>query len=287
VSRYYMIQIDGGPTFTSFPNGMNDPGALQIEMDIPVAAFDSPAFSGAAIKIYGIPLSMISQANNLRFKNVKVFGGFQKGLPLANPAQAGLLVQGYIFQPFGNWIGTEQSLVLVILAGAAPANTSAPATPLVFFGPKGTTMASAITKALTAAYPNMTANVNISPNLTFLSDEAHVASSIEEFSRYVRRTSRGIIKSPTYPGVSIVPSGATFNVFDSQMPSGSSSTPSPFSKATLELSPMFGLEPGRKLTLPPGSLLLAQVGKFSKSERNVQQKSNAIPSRAWRSLDRG
>ena len=116
MSRYYMIQIDGGPTFTSFPNGQNDPGALQVLIDIPIASLASPAFSGAAVKIYGIPLSMISQANNLRFKNIKVYGGFKAGLPLAKPAQSGLLVQGYIFQSFGNWKGTEQSLDLVILA---------------------------------------------------------------------------------------------------------------------------------------------------------------------------
>jgi hypothetical protein len=211
-----MIQIDGGPTFTSFPNGVNDPGALQVEMDIPIAALASPAFTGAAVKIHGIPLAMISQANNLRFKNVKVYGGFQKGLPLANPKQAGLLVQGYIFQPFGNWIGVEQSLVLVINAGSAPANTSKPATPpnLAFNWPKGTPMASAIKSALSAAFPGMTANINISPNLTLLADEQHVASSLEEFARYVNRTSKGIIKAANYPGVDIVPKGTTFNVFD-------------------------------------------------------------------------
>jgi hypothetical protein len=233
MSRYYMIQIDGGPTFTSFPNGVNDPGALQVLMDIPVAPLASPASTGASVKIYGVPLSMISQANNLRFKNIKVYGGFQAGLPLANPAQAGLLVQGYIFQPVGNWIGTEQSLILVILAGTAPTNTSAPATPpnLAFNWKKNTPMAGAITSALSAAFPGMTANVNISSNLTLLADEQHVASSIDEFARYVKRTSKGIIKTANYSGVEIVPKGTTFNVYDnlttpSTSSSSSTSTPS-------------------------------------------------------------
>jgi hypothetical protein len=226
VSRYYMIQIDGGPTFTSFPNGQNDPGALQIELDIPGAALASPAFAGAAVKIYGIPLSMISQANNLRFKNIKVYGGFKAGLPLANPAQSGLLVQGYIFQSFGNWSGTEQSLVLVILAGAAPANTAKPATPpnLVFNMPKGTPMSGAIQSTLTAAFPGMTTNINISPNLTLLADEQHVASSPEEFGRYIKRTSKGIITTDGYSGVDIVPKGNTFNVFDNITPQKPAST---------------------------------------------------------------
>jgi hypothetical protein len=229
MSRYYMIQIDGCPTFTSFPNGQNDPGALQVLMDIPVAPLASPASTGASVKIFGVPLSMVSQANNLRFKNIKVFGGFQAGLPLANPSQAGLLVQGYIFQPVGNWIGTEQSLILVILAGAAPANMQAPATPpnLAFNMPKGTPMSTAIQKTLADAFPNMTSNINISPNLTLLADEQHLAANQAEFGRYIMRTSKGIIKSPTYSGVDIVIKGTTFNVFDNlSTPSSSSSTSS-------------------------------------------------------------
>jgi hypothetical protein len=96
MSRYYRIEIDGGPTYTSFNNGVTNPAALQVELDIPVAPFASPASTGAFVKIWGIPLDDIRQSKDLRFKGIKVFGGFQKGLPLANPAQAGLLVQGYI-----------------------------------------------------------------------------------------------------------------------------------------------------------------------------------------------
>jgi hypothetical protein len=240
VSRYYMIQIDGGPTFTSFPNGMNDPGALQIEMDIPVAPLASPAFSGAAVKIYGIPRAMIGQANNLRFKNIKVYGGFKAGLPLANPAQSGLLVQGYIFQAFGNWVGVEQSLVLVVLAGSAPANTSAPATPpnLAFNWPKNTPMSGAIKNTLSAAFPNMASNINISPNLTLLADEQHLAANQEEFGRYIMRTSKGIIKSPTYSGVQIAIKGTTFNVYDNlTTPSSSSSSSASTAGSTQSASP--------------------------------------------------
>jgi hypothetical protein len=102
--RYYRIEIDGGSTvFTSYENGQNIPGALQVELDIPVAAMHSPGNAGAFVKIWGVPLSMISQASNLNNKAIKVYGGFQKGLPLANPKQAGLLVQDYTYQSFGNW----------------------------------------------------------------------------------------------------------------------------------------------------------------------------------------
>ena len=106
--RFYRIEIDGGSTvFTSYANGQNIQGALQVELDIPVAAMHSPDNAGAFVKIWGVPLSMISQANNLNFKGIKVYGGFQKGLPLANPKQSGFLVRGFISQSFGNWQGTD------------------------------------------------------------------------------------------------------------------------------------------------------------------------------------
>lgn len=80
-----------------------------------------PGNAGAFVKVWGIPLSMISQAKNLAFKKIKVYGGFQRALPLANPKQAALLVQGYISQAFGNWQGTDMSLDLIVSPGVPPA----------------------------------------------------------------------------------------------------------------------------------------------------------------------
>jgi hypothetical protein len=46
--RYCKIEINGGSTvFTSYANGQNIRGALQVELDIPVAPFHSPNNAGA------------------------------------------------------------------------------------------------------------------------------------------------------------------------------------------------------------------------------------------------
>jgi hypothetical protein len=226
MSRYYRIEIDKGPTYTSFDGVSTNPAALQIEMDIPVAPFASPAAVGAFVKVWGVPLSTIAQAQNLRWKNIKVFGGFQKGLPLANPAQAGLLVQGYIWQAFGNWIGTDQSLDLIIAAGAAPAGTpNNPQSPnLVLNWQQGQTMSDAIKSALTIAYPGYTVNANINPNLKLLSHEPSAYGSLQSFARYVKQASKDIIKTDTYPGVDVVLNGKTFYVYDNTPPASSAST---------------------------------------------------------------
>jgi hypothetical protein len=226
MSRYYSIEIDGGPTYTSFANGVTNPAALQVELDIPVAPFASPGAAGAFVKVWGVPLSDIGQAKNLRFKNVIVRGGFQKGLPLANASQAGLLVHGYIWQSFGNWIGVDQSLDLVIIAGAAPADTSNPSVPpnLTLYWPAGQPMSDAIRSALATAYPSFTTTININPNLKLLAEEAAFFHSLEEFARYVKATSKAIIRTTTYPGVDIVLKGTVLNVYDNTPAAASSSS---------------------------------------------------------------
>ncbi len=90
-------------------SGRAIPGALNIEWDIPVAPFATP-MGAAWVRVWGVSLAQISQSSDLNGMNIQVFGGMQKGLPLANPMQYGLLVQGQIFQAFGNWIDTNQTL---------------------------------------------------------------------------------------------------------------------------------------------------------------------------------
>ena len=112
----------GGASYTSFVNGQSLPGAWNVELDIPVIGAATPQGSAGA-RIWGISRQEISQANDLNGKNISIFGGMQKGLPLANPAQSGLLVQGFIFQAFGNWIGTDMTLDFVINPGQATSST--------------------------------------------------------------------------------------------------------------------------------------------------------------------
>lgn len=45
-------------------------------------------------------------------------GGTEKGVPLARSSQAGLIMKGSNFQPFGNSTGTAMTLELVLVAAA-------------------------------------------------------------------------------------------------------------------------------------------------------------------------
>jgi hypothetical protein len=215
--RYYKIEIDNGATvFTSYLNGQNIRGALQVELDIPVAPMHSPANAGAFIKIWGIPLSMISQASNLNNKAIKVYGGFQKGLPLANPQQAGLLVQGYIYQAFGNWLGTDMSLDLMVVAGTPPPPDGPPAPPknISFNWKKGQPVDAAVKSALTTAYPGYTITTNLNGNLVAPEDQPGVYTGIKAFAEYLFGASRSLINQANYPGVHVFFDGTTINVYD-------------------------------------------------------------------------
>ncbi|MCP3444588.1 hypothetical protein [Bradyrhizobium sp. CCGUVB14] len=217
--RYYRIEIDGGKTvFTSYLNGQNIRGALQVELDIPIAAFHSPGNAGAFVKVWGIPLSMISQAKDLNFKTIKVYGGFKPGLPLASLAakQAGLLVQGYISQSFGNWQGTDMSLDLIISPGVPPAEGGPAIQPknISLNWKKGQNASDAIKAALTTGYPGMTVKVNLNGNLVAPEDSPGIYGGVKAFAEYLFGASKSIINRPDYQGVQISMDGNTINVTD-------------------------------------------------------------------------
>lgn len=216
--RYYKIIVtdpNSGSTikqWTSFVNGRTDPGALDIELDLPVASFAQPmSDSGAHIRIWGISLQDIGQASNLNGKRIAVYGGMQKGLPLANPQQSGLLASGMIFQAFGNWVGTDQTLELMLIPEIGGKNLSVK-------WMAGTKMADAIKATLTTAFPGYTLDIQVSDSLVFPQDVTAQYSSISTFARWVQQTS-AMILNPTATvtsraGVDIIIKDKTFVVRD-------------------------------------------------------------------------
>lgn len=209
----------GDATYTSFVNGKTLPGAWNVELDVPVIGAATPMGSALA-RVWGISRQEIGQANDLAGKNISIYGGMQKGLPLANPAQAGLLVKGFIFQAFGNWIGTDQTLDLVINPGSAtsssPGGSGTLAHPknLVLNWTAGTPLADALKSTLSTAFPGTTATINIDAGIVRSNDEVGYFPTLEQLAIYVRRTSRDIIKTKGYAGVTIVPNQNSFSVFD-------------------------------------------------------------------------
>lgn len=224
MSRFYDIQLSlpnvaagSKPAleFTSHPGGVFDPNAQLVEIDAPVAASGEPLDTGALVRIHGIPLSLISQSQNLNKYAIKVFGGMQKGLPLANPAQAGPLVQGIVFQAFGNWIGTNMDLDLVILGGTGSAFDPAN---LVLSWQKGQQLSDALKSCLSIAYPNKNPpTINISQNLIISETQNHVAQSLAQLSQYLGPVTRQIIGAG-YPGISIFIKGNSIIVSDGTVP---------------------------------------------------------------------
>lgn len=207
--------IGGGATYTSHSLGQSNPGALNVEMDIPVVPFATP-MGAAMVRIWGISVQEIGQASNLNGKDIQVYGGMQAGLPLANPAQAGLLVQGFVFQAFGNWINTEMTLDLIINPGPSPNGIGTAAAPrnIVLNWKANQPLSTALKNALSSAFPGYQQSINISANIVRPSDEVAYFNSVLELAQWVKETSKSIVKTDGYAGVDLVLFEKTFAAYD-------------------------------------------------------------------------
>jgi hypothetical protein len=217
----------GGASYTSFVNGATLPNAWNVELDIPTIGQATPQ-GGGLIRIWGISLQEIAQASNLKNYNVKVFAGMQKGLPLANPAQAGLIAQGYVFQAFGNWVETDMTLDFVIYPGTAPGTGSTAPTGtgtlsqpanLVLNWKAGTPLGTALFPTLTTAFPGYPPTININSGIVKPNDQVGYFPTLEQLAQYCAQVSKDVIKTSGYPGVSIVMTpNNTISVFDGSAP---------------------------------------------------------------------
>lgn len=214
-------------TYTSLAGdpalGVTLPGALNIEFDIPVYAMSQP-LGGSHLRIYGISLQEIAQRSDLNGKMIDVFAGMARGLPLAKPQQAGLIFHGKIFQAFGNWQGTNQTLEFVIQPDFGtpdvPRNIS-------FHWRAGTSLSDALTVTLSTAFPDYAIKIAISPNLRLAHDEPGYYHSLPQFAQMLNGITKAIIGGD-YGGVQIMLNGKTIVVMDgTQTLPGLSSPSSP------------------------------------------------------------
>lgn len=166
--------------------GGSNPGAQCVELDLTVAPLHAPdARAKPFVKIHGVPLAQINSAANLNGMFIGVWGGMSAGLPLANPAQSGLLVAGQVQQAFGNWFGLEQSLCMFVIPGGsgtafnqasanlvngqpvtAPVTATSPAN-LTFQWVKGQRLIDALTITLKTAFPQLNVAGTISDGLVW------------------------------------------------------------------------------------------------------------------------
>jgi hypothetical protein len=224
--RYYDIKItnpsDGKELlhYTSHPRGINappDPGALQVEIDA-LELMQGQASAGSLIRIWGVPFSTISSGSDFNNKNCVIRGGMGKGLPLSNPAQAGRIGAGQIVQAFGNWVGTQITLDLLIQPGLV--KEDAPPGPRNFTvqWPSPQPMKTMIDTTLKAAYPELKRDIKISDDLKLSNDETGWLSTLPQFAQYSKNLSRKIKGAKDYTGVEMVIRGDTIHVMDGTSP---------------------------------------------------------------------
>lgn len=296
--RYYSIKITdatsgvlfqppgfagllGDASYTSFVNGITLPNAWNVELDVPVLNSATP-MGFALARVWGISLAEIKQSADLNGKNISVFGGMQKGLPLAKPQQSGLLVSGYIFQAFGNWIGTDMTLDLVIAPGMI---TSASKTGgigtldapknLVLNWPKGQPLGTALQQCLQTAFPGYTANVNISSQIVRPNDQIGYFPTLEQLASYCSQVSLAVVKTTNYPGVSIVLNGTTITAQDGTAAGSGQTTqiafedmigqPTWLDGGTISLKTVMraDLAVGSPIMLPPAQITNTQLANSS------------------------
>lgn len=176
--------------------GNNNLNALQIDIDIPVCEYDTVSGNGL-IRIYGIDLELIKQATDFRGATFELTAGMSKGLPLANPEQAGVIASGSVFQAFGNWQGEQMTLDLSVQGVINYANNYA------FKWSKGEKLSEMLKRVIEKNHSGYIVRIAINENLILSADETGFYSTLPRFAQYVRRVSKSIITDPDYNGVGI------------------------------------------------------------------------------------
>ncbi|WP_070105613.1 hypothetical protein [Burkholderia plantarii] len=196
--------------WTSHPNGKFDPGALNVEFDIPVATYGNP-IGMPSILIEGVPLQDLLQAQQFTGMKFKMLGGMKAGLPLANPNQSGTIVQGQIFQSFGNWEGTEMTLDFVLNPGQYTSDNPGN---IVLNWTAGQKLSDALTQTLSVAFPGVAVTINISDELVQSSDDPHRCGTLEELAQLLQDITKGHFFGPKYDGVHLSIQGGQISVWD-------------------------------------------------------------------------
>jgi hypothetical protein len=232
MSRYYRLVVtpitadgkEGSPvTWTNKSGNKALLNAQRIEFDLSVTAGATPA-GGSWIRVWGPTREQISQPSDFNGATIELYGGMQKGLPLATQTvdngQPGLLAKGTVFQAFSNYQGTIQTLEFVLIPApenaaidstAARQNISIDVPPppqnFSFTWRKGELLTDAVTNVLQGAYPGASITVSAADDLILLHDEYGVFTDIRTFSTFVLGISQDI-KGSSYAGLIISASGA-------------------------------------------------------------------------------
>ena len=191
-------------------NGNFSPNALKVELDIPTLPFGALQ-GGLAVKIWGVGLPALSQANDLAGFGIEIQGGMKPPYTLNQASKPGVLAVGQVFQGFGNWEGLEQYLALVVFSQAANPATEAA---IPFNWLKNQPLDVAVANALTAAFLNFTVQYQ-NPVKSIIQDHDEVGfySDIKAFGEAVLDVSQ----NGDYTGINIRAVGQVFYIYDNSV----------------------------------------------------------------------
>jgi len=205
-------------TFTSHDGNTLIPGALNIEFDVPTIPFNTPQ-GAAMVRVQGIGLGMISQASQLAGQSIRLMAGMKKGLPLATTAApfAGTILEGTIYQAFGNWQGNDQTLEIICYPEAAQKDQD-----ISFYWPAGMSLATALATVFVQAFGSLKMQTKIKiADLSMPADGSGHYTLLSDLADYIQQISQKLGAQQfgdDYSGVLITIVGNTIFAYDSENP---------------------------------------------------------------------
>lgn len=215
---FYLKSLGGRALSSTLSTGQTNPAALNIELDAVEYNYATPDQNSTWLRVWGVGLQDLASSLDLNGKLIKVSVGMSRGYPLANPKQQGLILNGEIFQAFGNWIGTEQTIDMNI---GPPTGSIANPNNFTFTWAAGTPMGTAIAQTLSTAMPNFKQKISVSDRLVVSADETGFYQTLGQFAQWCNVRSRAIIGG-SYTGVQIASDGDVVTVWDSATKPGGS-----------------------------------------------------------------
>lgn len=223
--RYYELTLTNAKTgkvlnqWSSYPNGTYDPGANNIIFDLPVSPGDVPTGQGG-ITIENVSLADVTNAQQyaatiqngkqVSGANITLKGGMGASFPLNNPQQQGVLMNGSVYQSWGNWIGTEMSInfipVPAIYQNVNPGN-------IVWQWFPGQSITDALKATLSVAYPSIPFQSNVSANVATTRLDVAFFSTFAQLAAHIKQLTAGVVSS-TYQGVGLVFQSGTITAYD-------------------------------------------------------------------------